>query len=109
MIDRLLQRGFVEGIDDTKVILTGKGEEAPKADFCKLITTDSEIGKSFVFEKNDFKLAEIVHDLIIEKIIMPEGEKDFAKIREMSKRQGKIIRKAIIDGAKSEKTYEFVA
>ena len=32
----------------------GKGDEEPKADFCKLITNDSELGKSFVFEKNDF-------------------------------------------------------
>jgi hypothetical protein len=87
----------------------GKGDEGPKADFCKLITTDEKIGKSFVFEKENFKTAEIKHDFIIEKIIMPEGEKDFAKIREMAKRQGKIIRYSKIDGVETKEEFEFVA
>ncbi len=87
----------------------GKGNEKPKADFCKLITNDSEIGKSFVFEKPDFKLAEIRHSFIIEKIIAPENEKDFAKIRELAKRQGKIIRYSEIDEVEDEKTYDFEA
>lgn len=88
----------------------GKGDEQPKADFCKLITNDQEIGKSFVFEKADFKLAEIKHNFIIEKIIMPETEeKDFAKIREMAKRQGKIIRISKIDEVEDKKEYEFTA
>lgn len=88
----------------------GKGDEKPKADFCKLITTDKEIGKSFVFEKDDFKLAEIRHSFMIEKIIMPEtDEKDFAKIREMAKRQGKIIRISEIDGVEKTEEFEFLA
>jgi len=88
----------------------GKGDEEPKADFCKLITNDSELGKSFVFEKNDFKTAEIKHEFVIEEIILPQTEeKDFAKIREMAKRKGKIIRYANIDGLKSIKEYEFTA
>ena len=87
----------------------GKGDEQPKADFCKLITTDAEIGKSFVFEKDDFKLAEIKHNFIIEKIVMPEGEKDFAKIREMAKRAGKLVRISKIDGVESTQEFEFVA
>jgi len=88
----------------------GKGDEEPKADFCKLITNDSELGKSFVFEKNDFKTAEIKHEFVIEEIILPQTEeKDFAKIREMAKRKGKIMRYANIDGLKSIKEYEFTA
>jgi len=88
----------------------GKGDEEPKADFCKLITNDSELGKSFVFEKNDFKTAEIKHEFVIEEIILPQTEeKDFAKIREMAKRKGKIIRYTNIDGLKSIKEYEFTA
>jgi hypothetical protein len=88
----------------------GKGNEKPKADFCKLITNDEEIGKSFVFEKEDFKLAEIQHEFIIENIILPElGEKDFAKMRELAKRQGKIVRYSEIDGIKDKKEYEFTA
>lgn len=88
----------------------GKDDEQPKADFCKLTTDDEKIGKSFVFEKDDFKKAEIKHDFIIEKIILPEtSEKDFAKIREMAKRQGKILRTTNIDDIKSQKEYEFTA
>jgi hypothetical protein len=88
----------------------GKGEDKPKADFCKLITTDKEIGKSFVFEKDDFKLAEIKHDFLIENIILPEiKEKDFAKMRELAKRQGKIVRYSEIDGVKNKKEYGFTA
>jgi len=87
----------------------GKGGEKPKADFCKLKTLDLELGKSFIFERLDFKIAEINHTFVITDFIMPEGEKDFAKIRELAKRKGKIIREAEIDGrvVKSEK--DFVA
>ena len=86
----------------------GKKGEEPKADFCKLITFDKELGSGFVFEKNDFKDAVINHTFIIDSLILPEGEKDFAKIREIAKRKGKIIRKAEIDGKKvvTEKEFE---
>ncbi len=88
----------------------GKGDEEPKADFCKITTNDLEIGKGFVFEKSDFKKADIKHEFVIEKIILPDtDEKDFAKIREMAKRSGKIIRYSEIDGVKSRKEFEFVA
>jgi hypothetical protein len=86
-----------------------KGGEPPKADFCKLITTDREIGKSFVFEKKDFKEANIIHHFIIDSLILPEGEKDFSKIRELAKKKGKIIREVEIDGQKTTKEYEFEA
>lgn len=86
-------------------------EEAPKADFCSLKTSDIEIAKSFVFEKLDFQKAEIKHIFIIEKIEVPENLKnsdDFAKIREESLRVGKIIRIANIDGKeiKTEKSFK---
>jgi len=88
----------------------GKGDEEPKADFCKIITNDEKIGKSFVFEKDDFKKAEIKHEFVIENIIMPEtSEKDFAKIREMAKREGKIVRYSNIDESKLVKEYLFIA
>ncbi len=85
-----------------------KGEEKIKPDFCKLVTTDSSIGKSFVFEKPDFKNAEIRHTFFINELILPKGETDFARIREMAKRKGKIVRKALIDGQEvvSEKGFE---
>ena len=89
-----------------------KEEEIPKPDFCKLITTDSHLGKSFVFEKPDFKQAEITHDYMINDIIIPnelKSEKDFAKVREMAIRKGIIIRKAKIDGKDIRTELEFQA
>lgn len=83
-------------------------DESPKADFCKLKTTDENIAKDFIFERHDFKVAEIVHTFVIIDIILPKGEKDFSKIREMAKRKGKIIREGRIDDipVKSEKEFE---
>src|SRR3989344_3361200 len=50
----------------------GKETEEIKVDFCSLKTFDSEIGKNFVFEKPDFKRAEIRHTFLIEKIEIPD-------------------------------------
>lgn len=83
-----------------------------KIDFCSLKTSDSEIGKSFVFEKPDFSNALIKHIFVIEKIEIPnelKNSKDFAKIREKSKRVGKIIRIANIDGKEERSEKEFGA
>ncbi len=91
---------------------SSKGEDKPKADFCKLKTTDASLAQSFVFEKPDFKEAEISHTFFIEKIEIPEelkNSKDFAKIREESFRVGKIVRKSKIDGIESKKEIEFKA
>jgi len=88
---------------------SGKGDEKPKADFCKLITTDAEFGKSFVFEKPDFKSADINHTFFIDELITPSGEKDFAKMREMAKRKGRILREGEIDGEKIRSEGKFEA
>ena len=84
------------------------GDEMPKPDFCKLVTKDKKLGATFVFENPDFKEAEFSHDFIINDLVLPKGEKDFAKMREMAKRKGKIIRKGKIDGKeiKTEKDFE---
>lgn len=90
----------------------GKGNEEVRADFCSLKTTDKNIVKSFIFEKSDFKTAEVNHKLIIEEIVIPEElkqEKDFAVVREKSLRKGKIMRKAVIDGEETKKEIEFAA
>jgi hypothetical protein len=87
----------------------GKGDEDVKADFCSLKTKDKKIAESFIFEKPDFKQAKINHTFFIDKIEMPDGEKDFAKIREMAKRVGRIMRKATIDEKEMEKEIEFSA
>jgi len=100
----------------------GKGDEEVKADFCSLKTTDKKIANSFIFENPEFKQAKINHTFFIDKIAMPEfakgeredgtsseGEKDFAKIREMAKRVGRILRKGEIDGEKINEEFEFSA
>lgn len=92
-----------------------KKEELPKIDFCKLITTDKQIGESFVFDtlqgtsKPDFKEAIIDHTFFIEDIVMPKGETDYAKIRETAVRKGRIIRKSEIDGKKMIQEFKFEA
>ena len=86
-----------------------KKDKKPKPDFCKLKTTDKELVRSFVFEKPDFKKAEITHSFFIDEIIAPEGESDFAKIREMAKRRGRIVREAVIDDVEMKSEIKFEA
>jgi len=86
--------------------------EAQKPNFCKIVTTDALIGKSFVFEVSDFKNANVAHTFVINEIKIPEELKktnDFAKMREGAKRKGKIIREAEIDEKKLKKEAEFEA
>lgn len=87
-------------------------DEAPNPNFCKLVTSDEKIGKSFVFEKSEFKEALISHDFIIESIVVPEElkkEEDFAVVREKSLRKGKIVRRGTIDGKEIREEKEFAA
>jgi len=55
------------------------------------------------------KKCKISHTFLIEEIILPKDEKDFAKIREMAKRKGKIIRKMEVDGKESQEEKSFEA
>lgn len=87
----------------------GKGDGEAKADFCTLKTTDKNVADSFIFENPNFKLAKINHTYFIENMVMPDSETDFAKIREMSKRAGKIVRKAVIDEVEKISEREFEA
>lgn len=89
-----------------------KGDETPKIDFCNLKTTDKKIAETFIFEDPNFKTAKIVHTFVITSIEVPSELKtseDFALIREKSKRVGKIIRKAEIDGKNIESSLELAA
>ncbi len=90
----------------------GNSDEPKAPDFCKLVTTDKEFGRSFVFEKPDFKEAQINHTYFIEDIVVPphlKGEKDFAKVREGALRKGKIVREGVIDGEKVKREIRFEA
>lgn len=86
-------------------------DDKPKVDFCKLKTTNKDIVKRFVFDVDLDKLkkAEISHDFHITEIIKPQGETDIAKIREIAKRKGKVIRKITIDEKQSTSEAEFTA
>ncbi|MEK6830563.1 MAG: hypothetical protein AABX77_00875, partial [Nanoarchaeota archaeon] len=82
-----------------------KGEGSVKADFCKLKTSDMEIVDSLIFdaEAKSFNNIEIKHNFIIDEIIISDKLKkecgdDFARLRELAVRKGKIIRKMNIDG-----------
>jgi hypothetical protein len=89
-----------------------KEGEKLKADFCKVVTKDKKLAESFVYEKPNFKNAEISHDYIIEEIVIPEylkKEKDFAIVREKSLRKGRILRRGTIDGEIIKKELPFEA
>ncbi len=51
----------------------------------------------------------VKHQVMIDSIVAPEGEKDFAKIRELAKRKGKIIRIADVDGTEKKSELDFEA
>ena len=86
----------------------GKEGEA-KADFCSLKTSSLEFVKSFIFEVPEFVHARINHTYFIEEIIPPKDEEDFAKIRELALRKGRIVRKSIIDEKDVGQEFEFSA
>ncbi len=77
-----------------------KENEKPPADYCKLKTSDKGLVKGLLFdvELDNFKVAEIEHDFVIEDIELPKGVTDPLKMRELAKRKGKIIRKTSVDG-----------
>ncbi|MCS7134652.1 MAG: hypothetical protein NZ889_02225 [Candidatus Pacearchaeota archaeon] len=84
-------------------------KENPKIDFCKLTTKDKNLISNFIFDlPNNFKKAIIKHDFIIKELVFPKEEKDYAKLREIAKRKGKIIRKINVDNKEiiKEKFFE---
>lgn len=86
-----------------------KGEKKPKIDFCKLKTDDKNIVKQIIFDIDDFRIAEVRHTFVIDDLIIPKDEEDPKKMREMTKRKGKIIRNMVVDGKAMKKEVEFVA
>lgn len=123
--------GLSFNVGETELIISSKSPKSAKGsssakkedakakiDFIKIKTTDKSLVDGLIFEDEakDFKKIEIKHDFIIEDIIMPKNleagskeEIDFAKIRELAKRKGKIIRELNIDGKIIKKEVEFEA
>lgn len=95
-----------------KIPKPGKNENKIDDKFCQLEMDEkyySKIKDDFFWDMPEAKKIIIKHQVIVDKIVMPEGEKDFSKIRELAKRKGKIIRKAVIEEKEIEKEIEFEA
>jgi len=110
----LLLDGEGEGISlkcKKKLPKPGKSGTAKVDDkFCLIEANMSywgEIKEALFWDLPECKKATVVHDFIIDNLIMPEGEKDFEKIRLMTKRQGKITRKIEFDKNPIVKEKEF--
>jgi len=90
----------------------GKSEKKIDGKFCQLELDEkfySKIKEDLFWDVPDGKKMNLVHKVIINEIVMPSGEKDFAKIRELAKRKGKIIREGNVDGQEVRKEIEFEA
>jgi hypothetical protein len=89
----------------------GKSNEKKADDkFCQLeadLKYWPQIKEAFMLP--ECKKCKINHAFIIEELILPEGEKDFVKIRELTKRKGKIIRNLEIDKQETKEEKDFVA
>lgn len=89
----------------------GKGEDKVDDKFCQMELDEkyySKIKEDFFWDLPECKKAQVEHIFVITEILMPKGETDYAKIREMAKRKGKIVRIANVDGReiKTEKNFE---
>ncbi|HKZ34215.1 MAG TPA: hypothetical protein VJ142_03215 [Candidatus Nanoarchaeia archaeon] len=99
----------------------GKGEGKIDEKFCQLEIDEKyyrAAREDFFWDLPDCKKATIEHTFIIKDIIMPKGEArpglatletDYAKIREMAKRKGRVVRIANVDGKETRKEAEFEA
>ena len=93
-----------------------KAEKKPKdgeeisIDFCSLKTEDKKDIDELFFGVGDFKEVFINHTINVNDIIYPSNMDELkpTEIRELAKRKGKIIRKAIIDEKEYNSEKEFI-
>ena len=110
-----LLNGDGEGIKlriKAKLPKPGKGEDKIDDKFCQMELDEKFYEKAkeeFFWDFPNAKKISVEHRFIINEIVMPQGEKDFAKIREMAKRKGKIVRTGDVDGQKVVKEINFEA
>jgi hypothetical protein len=98
----------------TKKKLPKPGKDADKIDdkFCQFEGEEkfySIIKEDLFWDMPEAKKISISHDVLVKQIVMPEGEKDYAKIRELAKRKGTIKRNAVVDGKEISKEVDFEA
>ncbi len=105
---------YLLDVNDSEILLKikkslpkpGKDEEKIDDGFCSLIIDKKywpALKEAFFWDIPECKKASIEHELKINEIILPKGESDPVKIRELAKRKGTIIRKAEIDGREISK------
>lgn len=106
--------------DDTDIVLKikkslpkpGKNEEKIDDTFCSLdidVKYLPQVRQTFFWDVLDGKKVLIEHELQIQDILFPAGEKDPVKIRELAKRKGTMVRKMTVDGVVTEKKYDMEA
>lgn len=111
---------YLLDVNDSEIVLKikkslpkpGKAEEKIDDGFCSLIIDAkywAALKSVFFWDLPECKKAGIEHEIKINEIILPKGEKDPVKIRELAKRKGVIIRKMIIDSKESIKEIPFEA
>ncbi len=86
----------------------GKSEGKVDDKFCQ-IEADLKYWEKFkeTFMLPECRKCKISHTFEIKDIIIPDGEKDFEKIRLFAKKKGKIIRKLKVDKQESQEERDF--
>lgn len=91
----------------------GKSAEAKVDDSFCVLETDaknfSKIKEAFFWDVPEFKKVKAEHTYEIKDMVLPVGEKDFEKIRIMTKRKGTLTRNLEIDKNTQEKKIDFEA
>ena len=110
----LLNHKSDEVVLKVKKSLPKPGKDAEKIDdkFCQLdldMKHWEAAKETFFWDVPDCKKASINHTLHITDIVLPTGESDPAKMRELAKRAGTITRKITCDCEESSKDYEVEA
>jgi len=80
--------------------------------FCQLEIAEkywNDVKSSFFWDFPECKKGKVSHEYVITELIMPKGENDFERIRLLTKRKGKIIRKIEADGNEKKVEKELIA
>ena len=89
-----------------------RGVEKANDKFCTLQMDNrywQQVKDEFLFDLPEGKKFEMRHIYLINEIILPQGEKDYQKIRLLAKRKGRIIRKVTVDGKEHIDEMDFIA
>ncbi len=90
----------------------GKGENKIDDKFCTMeldLKYWDNLKKEFFWDAPEGKKISVEHEIAINEIIAPQGVNDPAKIRELARRKGKIVRKITADGKEIVREIDFAA